>query len=487
VEITYVGLVNFRTHAFKEIEFEPGNNILLGKNGSGKSSILIAIGVGLFNYNDIPLKELIEHGKDQAIVTIQFKHGNNEYTSSRVIGNNSNWTLYDDWGKLVDGVKETEKYLEELFGASLNTLYSFIVGSSQFNFHTPFLMSPSLRKQVFDEVFGVDEWDSAYRIMLEPINTLKSAKEDAEHEFKKFDTILKQLNMIKNEIESQQEEVKGIESTLQVQDYEMEQYTRDYEEWSKANELRNKSVDIRKTLESRIKQVEKDIQAVENNVCPYCGSALYSNDTTRQEQELTNLYLRLQDIKYVEVPNFNIDDYQEYSAKYRKLISDRDKLLQSIDYKKGVRKGLVEQYLKIDPIEGKLSIVQQKLEKAEEIRSVFKQIGPLLAKQKRIEICKIASQFTKQLFGEIMWDDTYLVYMNNIPFHALSGGQQVIVAIAIKLAIAKEYGLLMLDEPTLALDDHSKQILMEVLGESDLGQLIISTHDPIFNGKVIEL
>jgi len=487
VEITYVGLVNFRTHAFKEIEFEPGNNVLLGKNGSGKSSILIAIGVGLFNYNDIPLKELIKYGKDQATITVQFIHGKNEYTSTRVIGANSNWTLYDDWGKLVDGVKETEKYLEELFGASLNTLYSFIVGSSQFNFHTPFLMSPSLRKQVFDEVFGVDEWDNAYRLMIEPIRDLKGDVNSYQIKFDKFDTILKQLNTIENEIESQQEEVKGIESVLQVQDYEMEQYTREYEEWSKANELRNKSVDIRKTLEARIKQVEKDIQAIENNVCPYCGSHLLTNDTTRQEQELTNLHLRLQDIKYVEVPNFDIDDYREYSAKYSKLISDRDKLLQSIDYRSGVRKGLVEQYRKIEPIEEKLSIVQQKLEKAEEIRSVFKQIGPLLAKQKRTEICRIASQFTKQLFGEITWDDTYLVYMNDIPFHALSGGQQVIVAIAIKLAIAKEYGLLMLDEPTLALDDHSKQILMEVLDASDLGQLIISTHDPIFNGKVIEL
>ncbi|MDD4479289.1 MAG: AAA family ATPase, partial [Mesotoga sp.] len=43
-----VELENFRNHENSLYEFDKGVNLILGKNGSGKSSIIEAIGLALF-------------------------------------------------------------------------------------------------------------------------------------------------------------------------------------------------------------------------------------------------------------------------------------------------------------------------------------------------------------------------------------------------------------------------------------------------------
>ena len=50
--IKKVSLENYRSHSNKVIEFSKGVNLILGKNGKGKTSILEAISSVMFNIND---------------------------------------------------------------------------------------------------------------------------------------------------------------------------------------------------------------------------------------------------------------------------------------------------------------------------------------------------------------------------------------------------------------------------------------------------
>ena len=50
--IKKVSLENYRSHSNKTVEFTRGVNLILGKNGKGKSSILEAISSVMFNMND---------------------------------------------------------------------------------------------------------------------------------------------------------------------------------------------------------------------------------------------------------------------------------------------------------------------------------------------------------------------------------------------------------------------------------------------------
>ena len=46
--ITPLRLKNFKSHANSEFKFGPGTNVLVGPMGSGKSSVMDAICIGLF-------------------------------------------------------------------------------------------------------------------------------------------------------------------------------------------------------------------------------------------------------------------------------------------------------------------------------------------------------------------------------------------------------------------------------------------------------
>ncbi|MCB1223821.1 MAG: AAA family ATPase, partial [Mesotoga sp.] len=48
MRITSIDLENFRSHSRYSGTFEKGINLILGRNGSGKSSIIEAIGLALF-------------------------------------------------------------------------------------------------------------------------------------------------------------------------------------------------------------------------------------------------------------------------------------------------------------------------------------------------------------------------------------------------------------------------------------------------------
>ncbi|NJL44449.1 MAG: AAA family ATPase [Nitrosarchaeum sp.] len=71
MKILSIKLTNFKIHSQAEFNFSDGVNALLGKNGSGKSSIVDAIGIGLFNANT-SLSEFITYGQVTAKITINF-------------------------------------------------------------------------------------------------------------------------------------------------------------------------------------------------------------------------------------------------------------------------------------------------------------------------------------------------------------------------------------------------------------------------------
>ncbi|MGL5543099.1 MAG: AAA family ATPase, partial [Fusobacteriaceae bacterium] len=84
MRIDRVYLKNFRTHRELELNFAPGMNLLLGQNGSGKSSVLEAIGITLFDSkfrdgNSTGKDQVIKFGEKEAVIEIEFQ-GNDEKT-----------------------------------------------------------------------------------------------------------------------------------------------------------------------------------------------------------------------------------------------------------------------------------------------------------------------------------------------------------------------------------------------------------------------
>ena len=101
-----------------EIDFlEKNTNLIIGHNGSGKSTILDALCFGLFNkpFRKITKSQLINSINEKGTkVEVEFSIGKDEYRVFRAIKPNI-FELYKN-NKLIDqdaATKDTQKYLEQ--------------------------------------------------------------------------------------------------------------------------------------------------------------------------------------------------------------------------------------------------------------------------------------------------------------------------------------------------------------------------------------
>ncbi|WMT51774.1 MAG: AAA family ATPase [Ferroplasma sp.] len=81
-------IVNFLSHEDTEINFEPGINIITGKNGAGKTGVLDAIKFALFaeSRNNEKNNELIKKGKNYFEITLNFNINGEHYEVYRHFG-----------------------------------------------------------------------------------------------------------------------------------------------------------------------------------------------------------------------------------------------------------------------------------------------------------------------------------------------------------------------------------------------------------------
>ena len=143
--------------------------------------------------------------------------------------------------------------------------------------------------------------------------------------------------------------------------------------------------------------------------------------------------------------------------------------------------------------EEKLSVEKEKKQLTETLRNLFREIQPVIRDALVESISKEATKTFKELINSPEFDQLKLTPDYNIQCYRhgnptdirlLSGGEQIIACLALRLGIAEVIGrqdLLMLDEPTVHLDQEHRTELVEVLSYlKSVPQLIVVTHDPTF-------
>lgn len=175
MKINKVILKDFRIHQEAEFGFDEGINLIIGKNGSGKSSILEAIGLALFDA-DIrsSLQEAIRLGNKLATIKIEFEgNDGNIYIVERKLGNISSYKLTkcgEAYARL-EGKEIVINKIKELAGIPINekNLFQNVISAYQNKFIATFEERPAIREKIFNQIFDT----AIYREMYE--NSLKIA------------------------------------------------------------------------------------------------------------------------------------------------------------------------------------------------------------------------------------------------------------------------------------------------------------------------
>ncbi len=261
--IKKVQLENYRSHSNITVEFTKGINLILGKNGRGKTSILEAISTVMFNTKDRSGKETgksyIKFGEKSSKVDIDFiANDGREYNLKTEFFKTKpkKQTLKDMTGSEYDG--DIQEKLEELCGIKkgFEETYENIVIAKQNEFINIFKAKPKDREEIFNKIFNTQIYKEMYDSFLkEAVDKYKEKVKDLDKEI----TFLKENMEDKEQITNFLKEEKEIEKNLQDRFKNINVVSKNLE-----NEIKDYE-----TTEIELNNLIKNIKDEENKIKKY--------------------------------------------------------------------------------------------------------------------------------------------------------------------------------------------------------------------------
>jgi exonuclease SbcC len=130
------------------------------------------------------------------------------------------------------------------------------------------------------------------------------------------------------------------------------------------------------------------------------------------------------------------------------------------------------------------------------IRDTLKKAGPLVTESYLYNISIEANQLFREITGEggraLRWTKDYDIVLeeggHERPFINLSGGEQMVAALSVRLALLKQLSdirVAFFDEPTVNMDAERRERLAQQIGQvRDFDQLFVISHDDTFEQTV---
>ncbi|MEM4347982.1 MAG: AAA family ATPase [Candidatus Anstonellaceae archaeon] len=167
--ITKLILENFKSHMHTQMSFKKGTNILIGRMGSGKSSVLDAICFALYgtfprlSRRDMSTEDLVRlgSGASAAIIQLEFEKGGKKYSVLRKVGKGISEAEVRCEGRLVQkGARQVTSYIEEVLGVDYE-LFTRAIYSEQNRMDFLLSLNPRQRKEEIDWLLGLGQFDLA--------------------------------------------------------------------------------------------------------------------------------------------------------------------------------------------------------------------------------------------------------------------------------------------------------------------------------------
>ena len=311
--IKKVQLENYRSHSNITVEFTKGVNLILGKNGRGKTSILEAISTVMFNTKDRSGKETgksyIKFGEKSSKVEIDFiANDGREYNLKTEFFKTKpkKQALKDMIGSEYDG--DIQEKLEELCGIKkgFEETYENIVIAKQNEFINIFKDSGTIREKTFNKIFNTQIYKEMYDSFLkEAVDKYKEKVKDLDKEI----TFLKENMEDKEQITNFLKEEEIIKNTL----------NKDFSETTEIiNKLSNEIKDY-ETTEIELNNLIKNIKDEENKINKYLN-ILKENVIEAKQAKKSKIIVKETEKSYLE--------YLEIENRLKNLRENLDNLLE---------------------------------------------------------------------------------------------------------------------------------------------------------------
>ena len=262
--INKIELINYRSHEDTQVVFDRGINLLLGKNGSGKTSVLEALGFALLN---IPAREggkdtyaFRRKGTDSSSIKLEFT-GNDcqKYTIIRNMKSNNSIKLYRGDELIADNVGETVLKMKEI--AKINgdekSVFSNIITAAQNEIVSVFKQTPGDRRKLFNEIFEIDIYDDMSNNFCK--SYVRKLNDDTTYyngQSSQIEPQVKEIPEKKNELKEHEEKLPPLEKTIEKLDSEKKKIDKEVEKTDKLKNEKGTKEQIKELKEESLKKEE---------------------------------------------------------------------------------------------------------------------------------------------------------------------------------------------------------------------------------------
>ena len=227
ITIDSVEITNFKCIKHRFLKFDSNINVLYGRNGVGKTSVLDAI---FYAFRpEVPSKELIRYGNDEANLVVNFKCGKDDYQIIKVLKrfDSSRTNLYGP-NVRIRGSKAVAEKVKELGIGRLYTDWWYVTQASIVSLIQQLGSLTSKNKVInfVETLFGLPALDH-FLVTYEKYRNLalissekdreiifKTKLDDAQEQLKKFEQLLTK-SKIEKEYNELSETLSAIESRIQ--------------------------------------------------------------------------------------------------------------------------------------------------------------------------------------------------------------------------------------------------------------------------------
>jgi len=229
--IRRVKLLNFTCHKETEIELSEGLIVFLGRNGSGKSSVIDGITYALYGrHTRGDSVNIVRDGAEGGRVELELEYRGSRYLIVRSFDSKGcleSAALRRDGKLLVAGERRREeavsRAIQEILGLSYDRMRTAVI-VQQGELDRILSEDPRILKALFDDLMGFTEMEAAYDKMREVI-------EDFENRIlKEVGRPIQDAERIDGEIKRLEEEVKSCERRREALEEEVRRLERELAE-----------------------------------------------------------------------------------------------------------------------------------------------------------------------------------------------------------------------------------------------------------------
>jgi DNA repair exonuclease SbcCD ATPase subunit len=323
------------------------NTLVVGANGSGKSTMLDALCFALFGkaFRNINKPNLVNsiNNKD-CVVEVEFDTNNKSYKIVRGIKPNI-FEIYCN-GELVDQSAASRDYQEYLERFIIKLNYkSFtqivILGSASF---TPFMqLSTSDRRAIIEDLLDIQIFSTMNSIVKDKLANIKDLTTNKKHEIdleqQKYDLQKKHIDDLKQnndeKVKEYEDEIANNTVTISTLTLQIDEYSQSVTELQLLVDAKDetdakvkKITKLESQIESNLSKFRKDISFFEHNDdCPTCRQAIAMEF---KEKELTALSTKVDECDHglVELEKKLLEEQAKLQA-----INETQKKIQSLQIK----------------------------------------------------------------------------------------------------------------------------------------------------------